>query len=495
MKKSLLLCLCLWSVGASALTFHVNGSVRALTELHGDKLLSRENDQKNLFEIHTLLRPLLQTKLFISDNLIFVSEWSFLEPKFIEFSLAQTDEVNASDTRSRFLFNTIPIKGYPFGLLQANNSSKPSVEYFRVNEMYLRWETDIVRVLIGRQPRHWGLGMVYHDGATDTLEKNAAAGDINNFKSIMDAIVFAIPFGALELQAGVIHGANAFFKDLKDDLTQFFASAHHKDEDTNMETGILIEVMLMGSSVLNSLHRSGVNTDGFETSGTLLLADAFGIFYPFEGFRIAIEAALIDGQDPLTKRDKVEKKFDSIFSFAFLVDLSYRLESAIIGVHGGFVRGDKDGTTDKRNDSFILIHPNNFAGFMFNRAAFGHLKKAVSLNNVLYPYDAKPGLANVSNGQFTIRPYAQIFFGEDWIVSLDVPIVLSHHEQDGKFAERDGSFMGVEVDLRVAYFWYDNLSLNLLLAGLFPGSYYDDKENKIDASPGYFVGLMLFSSF
>jgi hypothetical protein len=458
--------LILISIKGFSANFQVDGSVRLLSELHGNKTLGLTDS--NVSALHTLFRPLLRPKLFVSDKFIFVSEWSLLEPTGLE-----EFPITGGGNRPATTLGALPIRGYPLGLLQTEQSTR--VSPFRVNEMYMRWDNDVLAITAGRQSRDWGLGLIYDDGTHDPFD---------NFKSIIDGISAYLPLGPeLQIEMGFFKSLEAYFDHEQDDATHIYAQALHKQPTSKLETGLFFELALLDSDNATSQTKSGVgHRPGGSTS--YFIIDGFGTVYVSSHVKLSAEVAYSEGKDPTTPFADTE--WDNLTTYAGLLDAGFMFPLIKFGVSGGYLRGDNNGSTDNKNTSFIFAHPNQSVGIMMTRMAIG---LSSSIASSLYPYEAKAGYAGNGTGLMFGKPYAHFTFTDTWSLDVDIPIAWVTDRGD-TFDNRVSTFMGVEVDVKIRHVWDKIFETQLYGATIIPGKFFDDSTTSKTPSLAYAIGFL-----
>lgn len=451
---------------AEAVNFQVTGDVRLLSEFQGNKELNVNGRLVNVGQI--FLRPILRPKLFISDRFVLVSEWSLLEPTgFNEFPLS------GGATRPTTLLNTLPIRGYPFGLLQTTNAGLiPNP--IRINEMYLRWDTDLLTVEAGRMERDWGLGMIFDNGQDRPF---------SNFKSIMDAITLSVPLGSeLVVAGGYYKDVDSLFNTEADDSAHLYISAIHRQAKSKLETGIFAELAFMGDQSARSLP-GGAGVARNE-GGSYFMLDGYGIIYPSVNLKLSAEVSYVDGKDPTTPFAKTT--WDTLTTFAGIVDAEFSYPMIRFGASGGYFQGDGNGTGDSKNSSFIFAHPNQSIGIILTRSAYGFSTASATS---FYPYEFKPGHYINGTGLVYAKPYISFILGNDWTIDVDIPLAWSHVKGPA-FATRKGSFMGAETDVKIKHVWEDTFETTLYGALLIPGSFFQDLTAPNTPSVAYAFGFL-----
>lgn len=466
-KKILFPLVALYVTSVYAANFQVDGSVRLLSELQGNKELSRSNTVVTAAQV--FFRPILRPKLFISDTFILVTEWSLLEPSGLdEFPITG----GALATRPPTLLHTIPIRGYPLGLLQTSNRGLIPTP-IRINEMYFKWDNDVIVVNVGRQERDWGLGLVYDDARTHPLA---------DFKSVIDTINIVMPLGPeLQLEGGYFKSLDALFNTESDDATHLYAQAIHKQAKSKLETGVFFELGLMSSRYAPALvgTTGGARPDG----ASYFILDGFGTVYPFSNLKLSAEVAYTDGSDPITPFAKTS--WDSLSSFAAVLNTELSYPMIRFGVGGGYLAGDSN-NTDGANSSFIFAHPNHAVGLILTRTDYGFLATSPTS---FHPYEVKPGYYHSGAGLIYAKPHSTFIFGNDWSMNVDIPIAWAT-TRGSAFATQGSTFMGVEGDVKITHVWDKVLETMLYLAVLVPGTFFDDSTTAITPSVGYMIGLL-----
>ena len=468
--------ICFWMVGfisfflansARSATFQVGGDLRALGEFFGNKTLNTTGSTQNTAQL--TLRALLRPKLFIADKFILVSEWSLLEPAYDEFPITIT-----TPTFPKFLLNTVSIKGYPMGVLGSSSALK--IAPFRVTELYFRWDEDVLKLHVGRQARHFGLGLIYDDGQGSVF---------SNFKSVVDGIILMLPYGELEVQVGAFKNAEAFFNTELEEITHFYAQARHKQEASLLETGVFFEYVFMGERTAEGTCSGSPSARS--KGGGYFIVDGYGVVYPVSKLRIMAEAAYIDGEDPFSPC--ASPTWNTMSAFAIEGDISYMMPLVELGIGSGFHQGDKDGSADGKNSAFIFGHPNRFVSHMIHRVGFGQAYTAGAAASPLslYPYQTKPGFFLSGTGIFYIKAHGKVVLGSDWEIMAELPIMWAQ-ELGAPFAGRAGKFLGAELTLMVSHPWSELLNTSLFASGVLPGNFF--KVGSTEAKFGYLFGFV-----
>jgi hypothetical protein len=458
-----------FTTSALGIGIQTNGDIRFLGEMVGNQSLNTTPGLVNAAQM--TLRALLRPKVFITDQFVLVSEWSFLEPAYDEFPITRGLGI------PNVLWNQQPIKGYPLGLSTSANAG--IIRLIGANEVYFRWDADVLRLQAGRQSRHWGLGLVYNDGFNNPYA---------NFKSVVDAALLVLPFGELEIQGGIFKNAEAFFNTEAEDITHLYAHAYHKQEVSQLETGIFFEYVMMGDRANQGLCGVGPAPAARNRGAAFFMVDGYGILHASNNIVLSAEVAYVDGQNPMTPCAKTT--WDALSSFAFLASTAFNFPVVSFGVSGGFLQGNANGATDNKNSAFIFSSPNIQLGRLFHRVGMG-LNTAAN-PTALYPFDAKAGFNTAGTGLVYAMPYVDIHFATAWLLNIQIPLLWTH-VKGPVFGGSRGTFMGAEMDITLTHSWDKQLNTSLYLSGLLPGNFF--QVGGRNPTFGYGFGLLASLQF
>lgn len=288
-----------------------------------------------------------------------------------------------------------------------------------VRKVYLEWASDWGLFKIGRQPKDWGLGILYNTGSV--------AGRAND--TIVDRVGFEGMVGNLHLQVGFEKGKEGKLANDSDDVESYEISVEYINEETSFDVGLLYN-----------------RTVALATSGlSELAANTLGIYS--------------------------KKKWGALQLGGEFVSMGYENQDAQMGalakllyVPGSWSWGLDTGFATA-NGSGNYVFQNNYKPLMilFNEAVGPGAGRLVRSNvNIGKPIGS--GTDAGSGAYFGVLTGAYTFSSGNYVLGANLG-----YAQLAKQRSSSGTRLGTEVDVHLTQKWYNNFRTSYALGFLMPG--------------------------
>ncbi len=418
MKYLLLLALVPLNVYSAA--FSYSGDWRSELATYKDISLNKNNpgvasqdyidagdpDKVNRSKSYWLQRFKLKPELIVYDNVRVKSEWMLLAGS----PLASTVMGGSGNN---------PVAG---NIMSGDNLNAE----IAIRRAWLEWVGDWGIFTMGRQPTHFGLGMVSNSGdglwdywgsTVDRVAYDLIAGDIT----------FGIAYDITREGAVNYSGDNG---------NAFRMQIAYEEPESDMEIAFRWK-MDFGSN--EKVHLYNLYQTKTFTSSEITLG---------------WEAAYVKG-----RRQGVEQQ-----SFGLLGEFNYHPRSAGLGLKAGLATGSSEGSN--KNYTFGYNRAYNIAMLLFNEDL------GVAGDSV----HASQGIGNDFNGRGAIffAPHFKWMFINNLWWKTTFAYALTQKSVAGR-----GKRLGFEWDTDFTYFWKENLETGLKFAMFFPGNHFPVRNTAV----------------
>ena len=359
-----------------------------------------------------------QEILCIDDDQASFSSYIFqLNPEItLNDAVTIKGEISSGGARGGFF-------GDDFSGTQANSGALffngPSgSDSLSLNQLYAEIYSEKALIKVGRQPKDWGLGVIYNDG--DQAQ--------DRFISTFDGIELEFTFENFKLNPffGRLDSGQLAVSD--DDLTEQGVSVLYHLKERDFKAGVLF---------------SNRSSDSGNSQGEIDLTQ-WNIFISkdWDKWSLGFEAPLING----------DIGANSVEANSYILEGEYRLNARWqFNLKAGLVSGDDPNTSDNEN---IILHPNyNIAEILFT-----FNQQNISLNDQVFDQ-------GVSNATFA-HLGARYFIGS-WIFKM----ALIYARATETFDDQN-SDLGVEADLGLEYLWYPGVKFSFDLGYHAVGDFF-----------------------
>ncbi len=300
--------------------------------------------------------------------------------------------------------------------LDGSLSTDAGTQMMQVRKVYLEWASDWGLFKIGRQPKDWGLGILYNTGSTPTK--------VND--TIVDRVGFEGMVGNLHLQFGFEKGHEGKLAFEGDDSESYEIAVEYINEESGFDVGLLYNRTVASASAA-----------GFESENLL------GIYSKKKWGSVHLGGEFVSHG-----YEDVEAQYGA------LVKLQYKPESFSMGVDAGYASAAGDSNfAFQSNYKPLLILFNEFVGPKAGRTV---------------RTDAEVGSA-VGNGAgsgaiFGVLSTSYTFSSGNYTLGGNIGYAQLVKERDNA-----GKGLGTEFDMHLTQKWYPNFQTSYAVGMLFPG--------------------------
>ncbi len=330
-------------------------------------------------------------------------------------------------------------------------SAAPS--FVSLSELYMTWSHEFGRFIVGRVPKHFGLG----------ISHNAGKGDFDHWFDNHDAVSYQFHMG--NIFARLIYAKkNEGAINSEDDVNEYAAHVGYENPETDLKLGVYYEVKVAADGI-----EEGAGTTTIFGADPTQTWDAYNhewwnIFAQGTdgNLEYGIEIAFVKGDSGAFTANNEEVKFEG---FGIATEFAYNWnENFEITLHSGLASGDDKNTANK------------FEGFLFDR---NYDVAMLLFNHVLGQGTASLFNTDITDrGDYTnvdtesignavyIAPGAVYRASDTW--SFDTRFIYAQLNDDplGTDVAED---LGFEWDIGVTYKPHDRFLLRGQAAYLFTG--------------------------
>ena len=329
------------------------------------------------------------------------------------------------------LLNSNSGDSYPpeFGTaLDRSQSLSDDSQLVDLRKAYLEWASDWGLLRVGRQPKSWGLGLVY-DSGTDPLQ---------DFSTTVDRVGFQALIGNLGFNIGYEKSKEGSLNWDGDDGETFEFSLDYTNPESLLEVGLLYSRNIRSASSglgLNSSHDFSI----YSTRR-------------WGNFQAGAELATV-GQDNLKSQ------------IGTLVQLDYMPGPVTFGIDFGYASANSEGQ--------FVFNPNYQPFLVLFKQTVGQAQS--DLGMVRGGSEGASAVGNSitgsgGNGAIVAKTRFSYGFDKDKLV-LGSDIGFARL---GRVSSETSSNLGFEVDIHLKQQWYKNFYMSYALGTLFPGKAFGE---------------------
>lgn len=406
----------------------------------------------------------LKPRVLVNDNVIIRSEWNIGDPVagFFGRGIPREDRNNPLSTRK---------DGFDISAAR----------------IWLDVHTDFGTLQVGRAPFHWGLGVIFNSGDRP----------FDRFQSTSDTIRLVSKFGYLSLMP--IYAKNSFGRSAAgsrdprnnniligyDDVTDYGLGLKYDNPEEDLEGGALFYKRNAPDAQNGYYYPAGSAT--FTPGANGMNLKLFNLYArkSWSRFEVGAEVPIYSGDIGDVNGVGARNAFSAT---AVAIEAALKLETWRHSLKVGTVPGQGPVATGSRGKTFgaLELHRSYKLGqvlFNYNLGRFGPANpdtvpgNASAGDSVVSPYDAA-----ISNAKYVMfsseKRWEQwgINFGLVWAQANETADpgkdAFNHHARQWfTSTAKQGSNIGLEIDLGTRYNWDDNISFGADLGILLPGDY------------------------
>lgn len=340
-------------------------------------------------------------------------------------------------------------------------------------QLYMTWTNEFSALMIGRQPIHFGLGMLYSGGD----------GNFDHYFSTKDLVAYKLVLGNLSIMPGYgkvresvlgpVTGSNMS----EDDINDYLVMVDYSNPETDLSMGFFFDTRIAPSNAggpargadfpVSYVGAGATMFDGFNSTNM-----NFYISKKYDSFNFGIEAGLLNGYTGIKTAagDRVE-----LSGMGIAAEAGYRMGDISLDLKAGWAGGDDPSS-------------NNFEGYFFSP---NYNIGMLLFNYTLGQYDVlRSTLSGSRSAQSSANTTMQALGGLDSEVvsnaiyfSPGIKWALNErYDLLGTFTyattaknpvgtgQDVGSSLGFETDLGLNYHPNDRFTWRTEIGFLFPGS-------------------------
>jgi hypothetical protein len=302
--------------------------------------------------------------------------------------------------------------------LDGELSPRSGSQALYVKKVYLEWASDWGLFKIGRQPKDWGLGVLYNTGKTPSK--------VND--TIVDRVGFAGMVGNLHLQFGFEKYQEGKLANDGDDAEGYEVSVEYINEENGFDVGLLYNrtVASAGSAAkFNSENLLGIYSR--KKWGSFQLGGEF-----------------------------VSRGYEDIDAqYGALVKLMYKPSALAIGLDAGFASAAGNGNfAFQPNYKPLVILFNEYVGPKSGR----QVRTGANVGNSI-------GAADGAGAMFGVLTAAYTFASGNYTLGSSLGFAQLAKERSDVSKK-----LGTEFDLHLTQKWYSNFETSYAFGALFPGT-------------------------
>lgn len=310
-------------------------------------------------------------------------------------------------------------------VLGADSANTSSLDLRRA---YLEWSSDWGIFRFGRQPKDWGLGILY-DSGKDVLD---------DFSTTVDRVGFQALLGNLGVNFGYEKGSEGALNADADDIDTYEIAMDYSNAESNLDVGIMY---------VRNVRSSGANS-GLNSSHDLSIFSQKKI----NSLQLGAEFAVIN-QDVLGS------------STGLLAQIDYQKAAMKVGADFAWATG-----SSINNFSF---HPNYQPLLILFRQSLGTSPSANSTRGSNSGAAFGSQVAN-GDGRGAVLLKGNFNYGFDQ-GKLDLGVNLGWAKLVHQ-GSNPGNSLGTEIDLSLVQKWYENFKMTYALGLLIPGDAYGPSQ-------------------
>lgn len=301
--------------------------------------------------------------------------------------------------------------------LDGSLSSRDGQQVLEVRKVYLEWASDWGLFKIGRQPKDWGLGILFNTGSTPNA--------VND--TIVDRVGFEGMVGNLHLELGFEKGQEGKLANESDDVESYEMGVEYINEESNFDVGLLYNrTVALASSGKRNLAAHTLDIYSKKKFGALQLGGEF-----------------------------VSRGYESTEAqFGALGKILYKAAPWSLGLDVGYASANGSGNFAFQSNYQPLV-------ILFNEYVGPKSGKIVrTLANVGNPI----GQADGAGAFFSVLTGAYTFSSGNYTLGANYG-----YAQLAAARTNAGLGLGSEFDLYLVQKWYANFQTTYALGMLFPG--------------------------
>ncbi len=409
-KQSFIVCLGFSIAGLTrSATLTVGGDYRFGSNLYsnldaGPGVRAGGGNTSTFWETRLLVRP----DILIDDRFSFKNEFNLLQLK----PRTQSSGAIQNDVPPDF--------GAPLDrTLGFESDSMGPV----VRKAYLEWASDWGLMRVGRQPKNWGLGILYNSGSDP----------LNDYSTHVDRVGFQALLGNLGLHLGYEKSAENSLNLDDDDAEVFEIALDYSNPEALFDVGMLY-------SRGKRLPLAGLG---------LVSSHDFSIFSSrrWGSFQLGAEAASIDQEGAGSK-------------LGVLTQIDWIPEAWNLGFDFAYASANSTGN--------FAFHPNYQPFMILFRQGLGPSRNTNQVRGGVSGANQVGGAVGEGSGAGALVAKARLLFNFDQEkYKLGTDFGFAKLVNQGSNA---GTSLGFETDIHLAHKWYKNFTMNYGLGLLFPSS-------------------------
>ena len=356
-----------------------------------------------------------------------------------------------------------------------NLSYNQNSDLLQVNELYLVWAQEFGSLIVGRMPKHFGMGMSH----------NAGQDSFDHWMSNQEGIGYKMIFGNMYLLPVYAKINEGDAKGDSDDVNEYNITFMYANPDTKLEIGVMYETRKSSTAVGNDGDNSTVIAEDLDETKNWGSFDrkAWNLFVSksVASLDFAIEASFIEGDTGMLTTDDTEVVWDA---FGIASKFDYKVnEKWDLHLKAGSASGDNPETPTKI-EAFLFHKNYDVAKLLFNYAFGDDTKNLLRTNLAGRNSNLGVDSETLSNVIY-IAPAVSYSFNSAWKLKTTV-IYAQLNEAAFSDASTD---LGYELDMALDYRAFDRFHLSLEAAYLMPGKAFDEIPGQDDAEDilGFFA--------
>jgi len=385
-------------------------------------------------------RALLNPSLIIDDHFSLKSQWNLLtSPTFTPSA-------------------TVPLGPGQGSYIFGDTSSAALV----LSRAWLEWTSDVGVMRIGRMPFAWGYGLVWDEG-------NALWDD---FQTTIDRLEYRLFLGHVVGGVAYSKGRKGSLIGEANDSGFYTVYLHYDNPESEVQAGILYESQhrspAQAAELVKTVAGKAPNNPYFSPGATYPLS-TLGSPYPLSNhvvdlfFKKTVGELAFGGEIGWTSGTAAHfdggGARDDMNAFGAMTNVTFERHGFRGYLDFLFASGDSN-LADNKLTGFVLLNRNRRAGLILGRELLGAYAGETAHQGSCVVY----GNAGTFSGCIFLRPGVRV----EWTPTLATSLELIWGRKAAA-AAGESSDLGVESDLGMDYAVYQNATLGVNLAYLFPG--------------------------
>tara|TARA_B100001248_G_C27399656_1_gene469074 strand:- start:10579 stop:11997 length:1419 start_codon:yes stop_codon:yes gene_type:complete len=431
------------------------------------------DDSKNYFLHHLVLKP----HIVAADGMHIYGR----------FDILNNDDSRYSDVNNQlgsYLGDSPASSEETNDLNSRALQSAQKTSYLNVSQLYLRWVQEHGNLLVGRAPKHFGLGIHY----------NAGDGLFDHWLTTHDVVAYQMIWGNIYFQPYFAKVEEGNVNQNSSDTQEVGIVINYENPETDLKMGAYYEERKNSAGLRSGtgLHPFGgadsLSYGGYEHQNwSLFLAKDYG------KFAFDLEVGFNSGDTGVLNKNNEQIDLDA---FAVIAELDYQYnEKWNILLNMGMVTGD-DPDTDGTYEGYWVHRNYNIATLLFN-----HPIGQLSVNNVNYATSTTNAYSaadidsdRVSNVMY-FTPGFEYYFNDRWTLKSQFVYAQLMEDPrgtgDAPSVSNGSKDLGYELDVGLSYQPIERVKVKLDLGYLDAGDAFKggSQNYNIDSIYGFETGI------